>query len=90
MSFIFLSVVLRPNTVNQLNFAAVEFRGFGPFWSIVGDFPYTVEPRYKDHLWAAAKVVFIVMVTNFTKWVTNRAHWITKIYVTKVRLYNPI
>ena len=29
-------------TVNQLNFAAIKFRGFGPFWVIIGDFTYII------------------------------------------------
>ncbi len=30
------------HTVNQLNFAAVKFRGFGPFWVTIGNFPYII------------------------------------------------
>ncbi len=30
------------DTVNQLNFAARKFRGFRPFWAIIGDFTYII------------------------------------------------
>ncbi len=29
-------------TVDQHNFAARKFRGLGPFWAIIGDFPYVI------------------------------------------------
>ncbi len=53
-----------PYTVNQLNFAAVKFRGFGRFWAIIGDFPYIFPFN-----WYATEIREIKAVAKFS-WFT--------------------